>query len=155
MLQMQPKLEDSEQAAWGGFLRTHANLVRELDAELRSAHDLPLGSYDVLTQLGSAPGEEMRMSELADAVLLSRSGLTRLVDRLACEGLIERRECPDDARGLLAALTPAGRNLLKRARATHHAGIRRLFLDRLDPAERARLTSVWERLGGLEAPAPD
>ena len=152
---MQPKLADSEQAAWGGFLRTHANLTRELDAELRAEHDLPLTSYDVLTQLGSVPGEAMRMSELADAVLLSRSGLTRLVDRLSDEGLIERRECPNDARGSFAALTPAGRKMLKRARATHHSGIKRLFIDRIDTAERARLAGVWERLGGLEEPGAD
>ncbi|MDP9187661.1 MAG: MarR family transcriptional regulator [Actinomycetota bacterium] len=145
---MQSKLTGDEQLVWGGFLRTHARLIRELDHELRREHELPLSSYDVLTQLGSAPDERMRMSELADAVLLSRSGLTRLVDRLVSEGLIERRDCPDDARGLLAALTPGGRELLERARVTHHAGIRRLFFEPLDPKQRRRLAESWERLGG-------
>lgn len=146
---MASRLTDGEQLVWGGFLRTHAHLIRELDDELRAGHDLPLSSYDVLTQLGSGPDEGMRMSELADAVLLSRSGLTRLVDRLARDGLIERRECPSDARGLLAVLTPKGRETLETARVTHHAGIRRLFLDRLDDDDRAALAAAWERLGGV------
>ena len=99
MSSVEARLTTDELAAWRGFLQTHARLTRRLDEELRAAHDLPLTSYDVLVQLEGAPGREMRMSELADAVLLSRSGLTRLVDRLERQGLIERRECPDDACG--------------------------------------------------------
>lgn len=142
------RLTGEELAAWGGFLRAHSRLVRELDEELRADHDLPLSSYDVLVQLSSAPDGSLRMSELADAVLLSRSGLTRLVDRLAREGLIERRKCPEDARGAYAALTERGRERLAEARPTHLAGVRRLFLGRLDEAERRRLAGIWETLLG-------
>jgi DNA-binding MarR family transcriptional regulator len=148
MLFVQATLSASEQAAWGGFLRAHARLVRELDDELRARHKLPLTSYDVLVQLESAPGGEMRMSELAEAVLLSRSGLTRLVDRLRRQGLLDRRDCPEDARGAYAVLTERGRGRLREARPTHLDGVRRLFLERLDEPERRRLARTWERLTG-------
>src|SRR4051794_3614666 len=115
------KLSPRELDAWRGFLRVHATLIRELDDELMAAHSLPLVSYDVLVNLEDGP---MRMSDLADTVLLSRSGLTRLVDRLSAQGLIERRPCEDDGRGSLAALTPAGEARLAEARPTHLGGVR-------------------------------
>ena len=139
-------LNERELAAWRGMLRAHSSLTRELDAELRAEHDLPLSSYEVLLFLGTAPDGEMRMSELADGVLLSRSGLTRLVDRLERAGLVERRECEEDARGLLAAITEAGRELFAAARGTHLAGVRRLFLDRFSAAEQRTLGELFERL---------
>ena len=110
------RLSAAELAAWRGFLRTHAMLVRELDLELEAAHGLPLSSYDVLVQLESAPDQKMRMRDLADAVLLSRSGLTRLVDRLVRDGLIRRSTCSADARGAFAVLTPKGRRMLETPR---------------------------------------
>lgn len=128
------------------MLRAHSSLTRELDAELRSQHDLPLSSYEVLLFLGTAPGGAMRMSELADGVLLSRSGLTRLVDRLERAGLVERHECEEDARGLLASITDAGRDLFAEARKTHLAGVRRLFLDRFSEAEQRTLGDLFERI---------
>jgi DNA-binding MarR family transcriptional regulator len=139
-------MNDEELAAWRGFLVTHTRLVRELDEELRAAHGLPLSSYDVLTTLESAPGGRLRMRELADAVLLSRSGLTRLVDRLVGDGLVVREECADDARGAFAVLTDAGRAALHEARPTHHAGIRERFLSRLDRGDAARLGDAWARI---------
>jgi len=145
------RLSPEELGTWAGFLRTHARLVRELDDELRSRHELPLTSYDVLVQLESAPERSMRMSELAQAVLLSRSGLTRLVDRLERQGLLERSECPDDARGSFAVLTGKGLALLGEARGTHLAGVRRLFLERLEPDEAELLRTVWDRLGDPRA----
>ena len=78
------KLSPQQRAAWAGFIRTHASIVKELDAELQAAHGLPLSSYDVLVQLSLAPNGWMQMSELAEAVHFSRSGLTRLVDRMEC-----------------------------------------------------------------------
>jgi DNA-binding MarR family transcriptional regulator len=121
-------------------------LVRELDAELEDAHGLALTSYEVLARLEDAPGHRMRMRDLADAVLLSRSGLTRLVDRLARDGLLQRRSCPNDARGAYAVLTPAGAQTLGAARPTHIAGVRRRFLRRFDATELERLSGTWERL---------
>ena len=139
-------LTDAEQQAWRGFLRAYAVLVRELDAELEAAHGLPLTSYEVLARLQNAPSRRMRMRDLADAVLLSRSGLTRLVDRLARDGLLERCSCPNDARGAYAVLTDKGARTLEAARPTHIAGVRRRFLERLDAAELEQLTEVCERL---------
>jgi DNA-binding MarR family transcriptional regulator len=140
------RLTEVELGAWGGFLRTHRALVAELDEDLRREHGLPLTSYDVLVQLENAPDKRLRMSELADAVLLSRSGLTRLVERLEHKGLIERRECPDDARGAFAVLTDDGSTSLSEARKTHLAGVRQRFLERFDETELQELAQVWRRL---------
>src|SRR5215211_5483146 len=93
-----PELTATELGAWRGMLRVHAALLRTLDAELDAAHDLPLTSYDVLIYLRNAPAKRLRMAELADSVLLSRSGVTRLVDRLEREGLLTRDTCVDDGR---------------------------------------------------------
>ena len=140
------RLNEVEMGAWGGFLRTHHALVAELDDELRREHDLPLTSFDVLAQLDNAPGRQLRMSELADAVLLSRSGVTRLVERLERRGLLERRECSDDARGAFAVLTDDGVARLREARETHLAGVRERFLQRFDDKELRELGEVWRRL---------
>ena len=102
------RLDQLELGAWRGFLRTHAALSRELDAELTAAHGLPLSAYEVLLFLADSPDGQMRMSDLADSVLLSRSGLTRLVDRLERDGLVQRRACPGDARGMNAVITDPG-----------------------------------------------
>src|SRR3954451_7043281 len=141
-----PRFSELELDAWRGFLRTHATLVRELDEELTERHGLPLSSYAVLVQLDAAPAGMLRMSHLADAVLLSRSGLSRLVTRLETQGLLERAECKNDARGAFAAITAAGREKLAEARATHRAGVRERFLDKLGERELRQLARVWSRL---------
>ena len=140
------RLNDLERGAWVGFLRAHHVLVGELDDELRREHDLPLTSFDVLVQLDLSDAGQLRMSELADAVLLSRSGLTRLVERLESKGLLERRECSEDARGAYAVLTDRGRERLAEARATHLTGVRRLFLERFDEKELESLGGLWQRV---------
>lgn len=139
-------LSKRELAAWRGFLRVHAALARDLDAELVASHGLPLSSYEVLLTVADAPDERMRMSEIADSVLLSRSGVTRLVDRLERDGLVERIPCEDDARGQYAVLTPRGREAFDAARTTHLAGVRRRFLERLEPDELRGMAAYWERL---------
>ena len=150
------KLSERELRAWRGMLRTHATLTKALDAELEAEHGLPLSSYEVLLHLADAEDERMRMSDLAATVILSRSGLTRLVDRLEREGLIERQSCPSDARGSFATLTAAGRRKLAAARTTHLAGVRSMFLDRFTPEEQDVLGAAWERLlpGVIDAPGP-
>jgi DNA-binding MarR family transcriptional regulator len=147
-------LDERELRAWRGMLRIHATLTKALDAELEAAHGLPLSSYEVLLHLDDADGHRMRMSDLATMVILSRSGLTRLVDRLEREGLIARESCPSDARGSFAALTPAGRRKLVAARATHLAGVRSMFVDHFSADELDLLGSAWERLlpGVVNAP---
>jgi DNA-binding MarR family transcriptional regulator len=124
-------VRDPRLAAWRSFLRAHARVIRALEAELADEHDLALTDYDVLVQLASAPDRRLRMSELADALLLSRSGATRLVDRLVADGLVERVSCDTDRRGQWASLTDAGHERLKRATPTHLRGVAEHFLDRL------------------------
>ncbi len=128
------------------MLRAHAELVKALDAELIREHDLPLSSYEVLLFLNDAGEGRMRMSELADSVLLSRSGLTRLVDRLERDGLLKRERCQSDARGLFAEITDEGRSVFAAARATHLDGVRRLFLDRFTRDELRTLGRLWRKL---------
>ena len=149
-----PSLTPAELAAWRGMLRAHSALVRELDAELRDAHDLSLLEYEVLLVLGNAPEGRMRMTELAGSVLLSQSGLTRLVDRLVDEGSVERRRCAEDRRGLNAELTTEGRTRLEEARPTHLRGVRARFVDRFDEGELAAMACFWERVApGATAPS--
>ena len=135
-----------ELAAWRGLLRAHSALVHDLDAELRATHALSLQEYEVLLTLAQAPENRMRMSDLAVSVILSQSGLTRLVDRLAQAGSVERTPCQADRRGLNAELTAAGRTRLEQARPTHLAGVRGSFLDRFDEAELGVLARFWERV---------
>jgi DNA-binding MarR family transcriptional regulator len=140
------QLSPRELGAWRGFLRVHAALVRELDRELIAVHGLPLRAYEVLLYLENAPDGRLRMSELAGSVLLSQSGLTRLVDRLERDALVERRPCEDDRRGLWAQITPAGLGALREARETHLAGVRDRFLSRFDAEELRELGGFWERV---------
>jgi len=130
---------DPRLTAWRTFLRTHARVVRELERELQSEQQLALTDYDVLVQLAAAHDRRLRMSELADALLLSRSGATRLVDRLVAEGLVERLTCEDDRRGQWASLTDAGYRRLRDASPTHLRGVAEHFLDRLPPDDLATL----------------
>jgi DNA-binding MarR family transcriptional regulator len=139
-------LDDVELAAWRTFLRAHAQVTRRLEHDLLAEHDLPLASYDVLVQLSEAPGRSLRMTELAERVLLSRSGLTRLVDRLVRDGLVERQACPSDARGTLAVLTDAGRARLTAAWPTHLRGVVDAVVARLSHDELATLRDLLGRL---------
>jgi DNA-binding MarR family transcriptional regulator len=148
-------LSERELRAWRGMLRVHASLTKALDAQLEAEHGLPLSSYEVLLFLAEAPGQRMRMSELAESILLSRSGLTRLVDRLERDGLLCRETCSQDARGAFAKLTAAGAEKLSAARATHLAGVRALFLAHLEEEEQELLGELWARMSpGAHAPGP-
>jgi DNA-binding MarR family transcriptional regulator len=126
-------------AAWRTFLRAHAQVVRALERELEAATGMALTDYDVLAQLSLAPDRRLRMSELADALLLSRSGATRLVDRLVSDGLVERVSCEDDRRGQWASLTDAGRERLRAATPAHLRGVAAHFLDRFAPGDLEQL----------------
>ena len=137
---------DSRLAAWSTFLRAHARVVRELERELQADQDLALTDYDVLVQLAAADERRLRMSELAERLLLSRSGVTRLVDRLVSDGLVERVVCESDRRGQWAALTDAGNARLRRAAPTHLRGVAAHFLDRLSPDDLAALERMLAKL---------
>jgi DNA-binding MarR family transcriptional regulator len=148
------ELTDVETAAWRGFLRAHALLVRDLSAEIEHQHGLPLTSYEVLLHLGAAPGGRMRMADLAGSALLSPSGVTRLVDRLVADGLVSRHRCERDRRGLYAEITPAGRDLFATARITHLAGVRRRFLEAIGADGQDALARAWAAIGVDQAAAP-
>lgn len=124
-------LTEMEQEVWRRLLAVESRLRDRLDSELRSAHDLSLGDYAVLVHLSEAPGQALRMSELADRLAISRSGLTRRVDAMERRGLVRRRACPDDGRGSMAELTPAGFRLLQKSAPTHVSGVRRYLVDAL------------------------
>jgi DNA-binding MarR family transcriptional regulator len=136
----------TELRAWRGLVKAHACLVKRLDAQLEAQHGLPLSSFEVLHRLEDAEHCKLRMHDIAAAVMLSRSGLTRLVDRLERDGLVERCSCENDARGAYAVITDAGRERLGAARLTHQAGIRTLFADLYSEAELGQLASLLERL---------
>jgi DNA-binding MarR family transcriptional regulator len=142
----QEALTLGELRAWRGLLRAHGCLAKRLDSELDRTHGLPMTSYEVLHHLEEATGGRMRMRDLAEQAQLSRSGLTRLVDRLERDGLLERCSCTEDARGAYACLTGPGRERLQEARGTHLAVIRAHFLSRFSEQELALLADMWERI---------
>ena len=139
-------LSDRELRAWRGLLRAHATLAKRLETRLEREHGLPLSSYEVLQHLMDAPRGRMRMCDLAEQVRLSRSGLTRLVDRLEREELLGRCTCEHDARGAYACLTDRGRERLCAARGTHREVIREHFLSHFSELELERLGEMWDRI---------
>jgi DNA-binding MarR family transcriptional regulator len=149
-------LAASELAAWRGMLRVQASLLHAMDVDLTAAHGIGLRSYEVLLHLADAPGQRMRMSDLSRSVLLSASGVSRLVDRLERDGLARRERCSEDGRGYWAVLTAAGHQRLSEARPTHLAGVRRLFLSHFSSEDLARLAQYWDRVlpGAAEATDP-
>ncbi|MGC8634275.1 MAG: MarR family winged helix-turn-helix transcriptional regulator [Candidatus Limnocylindrales bacterium] len=139
-------LEPAELRAWNAFLRARAAILRQLEAELAAGTGLPLAHYEVLMQLGCAEHHRLRMHTLAERLLLSRSGVTRLVDRLEREGLARRMTCPSDARGSFAVLTDAGLERLRDATPVYLQGVRRHFVDPLGPEDLEVLAAILERL---------
>lgn len=147
-------LDDLETRAWRGLLVASTRLLSRLDAELQEAQQLRVADYGVLANLAEAPECRLRMSELADLMGLSPSGLTRRVDTLARTGLVQRVQCPEDKRGTFASLTEAGRRRLAEAHPHHVAQVRQYFADRLDREELAVLVAVTDAImDGLRAPS--
>lgn len=137
---------DRWMGAWLALLRTHARLWDQLEAQMRRDHGLTIARYDVLTQLDSAGGR-LRLSELASSVVLSPSGLSKLLDRMEASELIRREPDPRDARSTFAAITPRGRALVKKARRSHHELLQQRFGDALDDGDIADLTRIMGRIG--------
>ncbi len=146
------RLSDTEMRAWQALLHAHHQVIRKLDAELRETHELPLAAYDVLLRLARAPGRALRMTDLADRVMLSPSGMTRLIDRLAARGLVERQADLQDARVALASLTDEGMRLLRSAARTHLRGIREHFTGALTEAQLRNIASGLETVAGPHVP---
>ena len=139
------ELDELEHRAWRSFLIAHARVARRLEADLLATSDLPLAEFDVLFQLDLAEGSRLRMNELANRVVLSRAGMTRLVDRLAADGLVARVKCASDARGAYAVMTDRGRERLMSARPGHFAAVRRFFIAAFTQPELEQLACLMER----------
>ncbi len=142
------RLGGSALEAWRSYLQSHASILRQLDAELVAAHGMTSRDYEVLLYLAQAPDRQLPMSALATSTMLTRSGITRLVDGLVAAGFIERVACPNDARISYARLTHLGYDKLREAGSTHIASIHRLFLEHFSDAEIDQLAALLSRLPG-------
>ena len=137
---------ESEIRTWIRFLATHSAITRELEARLMGTHGLTLSDYDVLVQLARAPERKLRNIDLAKAVVLTRSGVTRLVDGLEKDGLVARSSCPSDKRGTFVAITDEGIARLREAATTQVEGVRELFIEKLGPDGREQMDALLGRL---------
>ena len=132
--------------AWVGLLRAHASTTRGLSATLFAEHGLTINDYEALLHLSRAGGERMRRVDLAGELLLTASGVTRLLDGLEAAGLVERDACSSDRRVIYAVLTEEGRSRLAEASRSHVAAVRALFEERFDEEELAQLAELLGRL---------
>jgi len=137
-------------SAWVGLLRGHAALTRALNADLVTDHGLTLSDYEVLLRLSRAPERKMRRVDLAEQVLLTASGITRLLDGLQASGYVDKAACSSDARVTYAVLTAAGHEKLRSAAGLHVAGIHAMFAERYSDDEMATLAELLSRLDGSE-----
>src|SRR5581483_1203623 len=144
------RLEGASLEAWRSYLQSHASILRALDAELVAEEGITTRDYEVLLYLAQAPDRRLPMSALAESTMLTRSGITRLVDGLVEAGLIERVSCQNDARVSYAQLTDNGYEKLRQAGCTHIASVRRLFLAHFSEDETATLAHLLSRLPGAQ-----
>ena len=142
------RLDGAALEAWRSYIQSHASILRILDAELVAEHGLTTRDYEVLLYLAQADDRRLPMSALAESTMLTRSGITRLIDGLVSHGLIERISCPNDARVSYAQLTDAGHEKLRNAGCTHVASIRRLFFEQFSEDEIFQLAALLSRLPG-------
>jgi DNA-binding MarR family transcriptional regulator len=145
-------LSTLELDAWRGLLRTHAALSRELDRQIADAEGLGLSSYEVLLRLAQSPNRRARMKDIAESLLISRSGLTGIVGELERRGYVTREPIAQDRRGIEAVLTRAGQAAFKRAHQVHLNGVRDLFLRCLSDQQLRQLAGAWNALGVTSGP---
>lgn len=143
---MTQQLDELHLGAWRGFITTHSRLITVIDKQLEAAGCVPLNWYDVLIELKEAPQQRLRMAELANKVVLSRSGLTRLIDKMETAGLLTRETTPEDGRGAYAVLTDVGYNALRKAWPVYAQAIQEVFASYLTENEAKLLTTVFERM---------
>lgn len=143
-------MSDTGMRAWRTFLEVHAAVIRRLEAELRDERDLPLSWYDTLVQLHEADGS-LRMHELADRLLLSRSATTRFADRLEASGLVTRQPCENDRRGTRITLTEEGRRRLRDAAPVHLRGVEEHFVRLLSDQDAKELDRILGRIVDLQS----
>src|SRR3954452_7690081 len=145
---------DHELAAWRGMLEAHARVTHHVDAQMQAEHGLSVSAYEVLMFLADASEHRMRMADIARRVLLSRSGCTRLVDRLVKLGYVSRCAADTDGRGLYAQLTDTGIDKAAAARHTHREGVRRFFLEHLSATDQIAVGDVWTRFRDRTSKCP-
>lgn len=146
------RLRDDEMRAWQALLHSYHEVIRTLDRELRDEHDLTLASYDVLVRLARAPERSLRMTELARRVLITPSGVTRMIDGLVDRGMVRRKPAPDDGRVALASLTAAGLRTVRAAARTHLRGIQEHFTGKLSRTQLRAVASALEFIAGPHEP---
>ena len=147
---MTAETEERWTPAWIALVRTHARLWDQVEAQMRQDSGLTMPRYDVLMQLDMAGGR-LGLTELASTVVLSPSGLSKLLDRMEASELLRREADPRDARSTFARITPRGRSLVKKARQSHHAWLQRAFGDALDDRDVADLSRI---MGRIDAQTP-
>lgn len=149
-------LDEGEMAAWHGFLEASNRVGRHLEQQLKDESGLSHPQYEILVRLGAAAGGEVRMTELAKLLITSKSGLTYQVGQLEKRGLVRRRTCPTDVRGVFAVLTGAGREVLDAAAPGHVAAVREVLIDVLSAEELELLADGLGRVGRrLRGSGPD
>lgn len=131
---------------WRSFLQTHAMVVKHLERRMQEQHGLPLAWWDVLIQLADGPEGKLRMGDLAESVLLTRSGITRLVDRMIGAGLVDRESCPGDRRGYYAVITQQGRDTIERVGPDHSKDAWEVFLGHINEEEAILMGKVFSRV---------
>ena len=142
---MPAETEPPWMATWLGFVRTHSRLWDQVEAQMRKDHGLTMARYDVLATLINAGGR-LRLSDLASSILLSQSGVSKLLDRMERSGLVHRDPDPSDGRAAFAAITSAGRSLAEEARLEHHELLQRMFGNALEPKDLNDLDRIMARL---------
>ncbi|GEB49335.1 MarR family transcriptional regulator [Streptomyces cacaoi] len=147
-------LDEREMAAWHGFLEATSRVSRHVETQLKEDAGLSHAQYEILVRLSATEGGELRMTELAEGLFTSKSGLTYQIGQLEKRGLVHRRSCPTDVRGVLAVLTPAGREALRRSAPGHVAAVREALIDVLEPDELDALARALGRVGGRLRPHP-
>lgn len=143
---MATEKEDRWMATWVSFVRTHSRLWDQVEAEMRRGHGLTMARYDVLATLINAGGR-LRLTDLASSILLSQSGVSKLLDRMERSGLVRRDPDPSDGRSAFAAITREGRSMAEHARLGHHELLRRMFGDALDDRDLDDLARIMGRIG--------
>ncbi|MDA0264505.1 MAG: MarR family transcriptional regulator [Chloroflexi bacterium] len=131
---------------WRSFLKTHSTVVKHLERRMQEQHGLPLAWWDVLVQLAEGPESGLRMGELAEAVLLTRSGITRLVDRMIGEGLVVREQCPRDRRGYYAVISQKGLDIMAQVGPDHSENAWEVFLGHISEEEAVMVERVFSRV---------
>lgn len=149
------ELRGVELEAWSNFLRAHAAVTRQFNAELQATHGLTINDFDVLAQLARAPERALKRVELSERVLLTPSGITRLLKGLEEAGYVCNRSCDSDARVTYAVLTDKGHEKLREAGKTHRASVRELFSERFEKDELHSLAELLERLPMRDVPCTE